>query len=108
MNLDDDSSSETETVHGLLWEYPEPFKGEFGENVHDFIEKIETAFGYNRVPAHNKVNVLKKLVKGGRAEWSVYDWENFDDNVKRLKDLFGDPFAIWKRKRDDFFAKVTR
>ena len=95
MNLDeDDRSSEAETVNGLFWDYPEQFKGEFGENVHDFIEKIETAFGYNRVPAHNKVTVLKKLVKGGRAEWSVYDWENFDDNVKRLKDLFGDPFAI--------------
>ena len=77
MNLDeDDSSSEAEGINGLPCEYPEPFKGEFRDNVHDFIEKIETAFSYNRVPAFNKVNVSKKLVKGGRAEWSVYDWES--------------------------------
>ena len=48
MILDDDSSSsDDETVNGLLWEYPEPFRGNNGEDVYDFIEKVETAFGYN-------------------------------------------------------------
>ena len=49
MILDDDSSSsDDETVNGLLWEYPELFRGNNGEDVYDFIEKIETAFDLNR------------------------------------------------------------
>ena len=100
---DENSSSESKTVNGLLGEYSEPFEGNYGDNVHDFIEKVEKAFNYDRVPAFNKVTVLKKLVKGGRAEWSVYDWESLDDNVERLKDFFGDP-----EKKRQCSAKVTR
>ena len=41
MILDDESStSESKSVNGLLWEHPEPFKGNYGDNIHDFIEKI--------------------------------------------------------------------
>ena len=106
MILDDESSfSDSETTDGLLLEYPEPFKGNYGDNVHDFIEKVESALNYNRVPASSKVTVLKKLVKGGRAEWSVYDWESFNDNVKRLKTVFGDPYVIWKKTKDDFLQR---
>ena len=89
MILDDDSSSsDDETVNGLLWEYPEPFRGNNGEDVYDFIEKVETAFGYNRVPASSRVLILKGLVKG-YAESSFYDRESYEDNVERLKFVFG-------------------
>ena len=104
MILDDESSSsETETVDSLLCEYPDPFQGNYGDNVHDFIEKVETAFTINRVPASSKVTVLKKLVKGGRAEWSVYDWESLDDNFERLKNVFGDPYISGRRRRTIFY-----
>ena len=106
MILDDESSfSDSGTTDGLLLEYPEPFKGNYGDNVHDFIEKVESALNYNRVPASSKVTVLKKLVKGGRAEWSVYDWESLDDNFERLKNVFGDPYIIWKKTKDDFLQR---
>ena len=40
MNLGDgDSSSEDETVNGLLWECPESFRGNYGEDINNFIEK---------------------------------------------------------------------
>ena len=97
MNLDDDSSSEAETVNGLFWDYPEQFKGEFGENVHDFIEKIETAFSYNRVPTFNKVNVLKKLVKGN-VETSVSVWLSLDENLDYLRKVYRNPCNLEKRK----------
>ena len=64
MSLDDDSSSDEETINGLHWEYPEPFRGNHGEDVYDFIEKVETAFDLNRVPASSRVVLLQRLVKG--------------------------------------------
>ena len=102
MNYDDeDSSSEDETGNGLIWEYPEPFKGNTGEDIYDFIEKVETAFDINRVPASSRVVLLKKLVKG-YAESSFSDRQSYEDNVERLKFKFGNPYTIWRKKLNDF------
>ena len=68
MNLLDDENvySEDESDENTLWEnphvqdlakYPEPFSGK-DENVYDFIERVETAFYYNRVREADKVNVV--------------------------------------------------
>ena len=97
MSLDDDSSSDEETVNGLHWEYPEPFRGNHGEDVYDFIEKVETAFDINRVPASSRVVLLKKLVKG-YAESSFSDRKSYEDNV-------GNPYTVWRKKLDDFQDK---
>ena len=103
MILDDESSSsESETADGLLWEYPEPFKANYGDNVQKFIEKVNTAFNYNRLPASSKVTVLKRLFEGGHAEWSVYDWESFDDNVECLKNVFCNPYDFGRRQKMNF------
>ena len=109
MILDDSSSSDDETVNGLLWEYPEPFQGNIGEDIYDFIKKVETAFGYNRVPASSRVLILEKLVKG-YAESSFYDRESYEDNVERLKFVYGNPYTIWRKKLNDFLQEspITR
>ena len=104
MILDDSSSSDDETVDGLLWEYPEPFQGNIGDDIYDFIEKVETAFGYNRVPASSRVLILEKLVKG-YAESSFYDRESYEDNVERLKFVYGNPYTIWRKKLNDFLQE---
>ena len=104
MILDDSSSSDDETVNGLLWEYPEPFQGNIGEDIYDFIKKVETAFGYNRVPASSRVLILEKLVKG-YAESSFYDRESYEDNVERLKFVYGNPYTIWRKKLNDFLQE---
>ena len=93
MNLLDDENvySEAESGENTLLEnphvqdlakYPEPFGGK-DENVYDFIGRVETAFYYNRVREADKVNVLKKLVKGN-AETSVSVWLSLDENLGYL------------------------
>ena len=116
MNLDeyDCSEAETDGDEDSLWEnpdvqhlskYPDPFKGySAGQDIFDFIEKVERAFFYNRVPASNRVVVLQKLVKG-YAKSSFSDYASYDKNVERLKDVFGNPFIIWRNKLDEFLRR---
>ena len=90
--------ADTDSDEDSLWEnphvrqlsvYPEPFKGyTAGEDIFDFIEKVESAFLYHRVPTSSRVVVLQKLVKG-HAKSSFSDYASYDDNVKRLKDHSG-------------------
>ena len=111
MKLDYESSlSEDETDYGSeyensnvhhLSEYPKPFRGTEEENVYDFIKKLDLAFYYNRVHTDNKVDILKKLVKGN-AEYSVSDYKSLDENLEWLKKVFGNPHAIWKKEREKF------
>ena len=84
--LDDEndySEDESNQKSPDLSKYPEPFSGK-EENVCEFIERVETAFYYNRVRDADKVNVLKKLVKGN-AETSVSVWLSLDENLDYLK-----------------------
>ena len=114
MVLDDENdSSETEYEDDFLLEnprtnflskYPKPFGGEENEDIYNFLDKFETAFSYNRVRAADKVTVLKRLMKG-HAENTVSESESFDDNVKRLKNVFGNPHGIWSKERDDFLQR---
>ena len=76
---DDGSEYENSNVHNLS-EYPEPEE----ENVYDFIKKLDLAFYYNRVRASDRVDVLKRLVKGN-AEYSVSDFKSLDENLEWLK-----------------------
>ena len=106
--------ADTDSDEDSLWEnphvrhlsvYPEPFEGyTAGEDIFDFIEKVESAFLYHRVPASSRVVVLQKLVKG-HAKSSFSDYASYDDNVKRLKDVFGNPYIIWKKKKDGFLQR---
>ena len=83
MKTDDDNDySDAESDKGSLdenipvqhlSEYPEPFRGTEEENVYDFIKKLDLAFYYNRVRACDRVDVLKRLVKGN-AEYSVSEY----------------------------------
>ena len=86
-----------------LSKYPAPFSGK-EENVYEFIERVETAFYYNRVREADKVNVLKKLVKGN-AETSVSVWLSLDENLEYLKKVYGNPRAIWEKEKDNLLHK---
>ena len=102
MNLDENDYSEADTDgdEDSLWEnpdvqhlskYPDPFKGySAGQDIFDFIEKVERAFFYNRVPASNRVVVLQKLVKG-YAKSSFSDYASYDKNVSDSKTCLGIP-----------------
>ena len=100
---DDDSVCENRQVQ-YLSEYPDPFGGTEEENIYEFIRKLEMAFYYNRVHSDNKVDILKKLVKG-YAKYSVSDFKSLDENLKYLKKLFGNPRVIWKNEKDKFLQK---
>ena len=68
----------------------------------EFIRKLETAFYVNRVHSDNKVDILKKLVRGN-AEYSVSDYKSLDENIEWLKKVFGNPHAIGRKKKKSFY-----
>ena len=87
-----------------LSEYPKPFRGTEEENIYEFIKKLDLAFYYNRVRASDRVDVLKRLVKGN-AEYSVSDFKSLDENLEWLKKVFGNPHSIWKKEKEKFLQK---
>ena len=114
MKLDDENDySEAESEESSvdedppvqhLSEYPKPFRGTEEENIYEFIKKLDLAFYYNRVRASDRVDVLKRLVKGN-AEYSVSDYKSLDENLQWLKKVFGNPHAIWKKEKEKFLQK---
>ena len=87
-----------------LSEYPKPFRGTEEENIYEFIRKLETAFYFNRVHSDNKVDILKKLVRGN-ATYSVSEYKSLDENLEWLKKVFGNPHAIWEKEKEKFLRK---
>ena len=114
MKTDDENDySEAESDEGSLdenlpvkhlSEYPKPFRGTEEENIYEFIKNLETAFYFNRVHSDNKVDILKKLVRGN-AEYSVSDYKSLDENIEWLKKVFGNPHAIWEKEKEKFLRK---
>ena len=108
MNSDNDSS-ESASDDGMNWgnpndilsRFPEPFRGQENENIFDFIKKVEEAFHYNRLTASSKIDILQRLMKDD-AEYAVCETKSLDENFEYLKQMFGNPRAIWKKEKETF------
>ena len=113
MKLDENVYSEAESDEDSLGEnlpaqhlseYPEPFRGTEEENIYEFIKELDFAFYYNKVRASDRVDILKRLVKGN-AEYSVSEYKSLDENLEWLKKVFGNPHAIWEKEKEKFLRK---
>ena len=85
-----DDSMNLENPDDFPSRYPKPFRGHEDENIYDFIKNMEEAFHYNRVPASNRVIILKRLMQDD-AEYAVCEKKSLDEIFKYLKWLFGNP-----------------
>ena len=89
--------------------YPAPFGGKANENVYKFKQKMIEAMESNQIAEKDKVEVLRKHLKGFPKE-SVSD----DVNVKTVTEAFailikafGNPSATWESILKEFSTKCS-
>ena len=68
--------------------YPPPFSGKPGENVFKFIEKMKIAMIANQIAENNKIEVLKKHLRGSALNTlgANESYESFQEALDILKD----------------------
>ena len=69
--------------------YPEPFSGKEGEDIFHFKEKMLEAIITNQIREKDKVEVLRKHLKGEAKEMIGYHYEFLDKAFEALLKYFG-------------------
>ena len=86
--------------------FPPTFKGEKGDNIFDFKEKFEQAIFDSQVREKDRVDVLRKHLKGHPLEMIGEQYTSLDDAMQTLVDNFGHPEEIWKNCKADIMEKL--
>ena len=82
--------------------FPEPFKGNFGDNVYKFKEEIVAAIRDSQVKKSDEVKTLLKYLKG-EAKLRVGEHQpSLDAALDVLIEFYGNPSMIWLKCRQDF------
>ena len=88
--------------------YPAPFSGKHGEDVYKFTDKFKEAITANQIREKDKIEILKKHLKGS-ALGSIGDhFVSFDLAVKNLIDRYGYPQTTWESKIKHFKEKTNK
>ena len=88
--------------------YPDSFSGKPGENLFKFIEKMEKALASNQVKEGDKVEVLKKYLKGEAKELlAKAEFDNFQAAVDSIHTHFkGHKQRIWSSLLNEYENKA--
>ena len=82
--------------------YPEPFKGNFGDNVYKFRDDIKAAIRDSQVKKADQVKTLLKYLRGD-ARSRVGDHQpDLETALKTLVDFYGNSNLIWLKCKQDF------
>ena len=87
--------------------YPAPFSGKAGENIHIFKEKFINAIASNQVRERDKLEVLRKYLRGDPRNIVGDDvkTKTIDQAFKKLVDEYGIPSRTWTVIIEDFKLK---
>ena len=95
-------SSLCENKHRASVVFPEPFKGNYGENVFKFRDEITAAIRDSQVKKADQVRTLLKYLKGD-AKAKVGDHQpNLEIALEVLVGFYGNANLIWMKYRQDF------
>ena len=82
--------------------FPDPFKGDFGENVFKFKEEIKAAIKDTQVKKADQVRTLLKYLKGD-AKSRVGDHQpSLEAALEVLEGFYGNSNLIWLKYRQEF------
>ena len=87
--------------------YPSPFGGKPNKNVYTFKQKMFDALATNQIPERDKVEVLRKYLKGAPRE-SIGDdttVKSVDEAFAILIRAFGNPSETWSSILNNFKKK---
>ena len=85
--------------------YPKAFEGKKGEDVYKFKQKFMEALAVNQVSEKQKIEVLKKHLRGIAFENTGDHYATFDLAIKALVDKFGKPELTWGKMVEDFVKR---
>ena len=86
--------------------YPEPFKGEPGEDVYKFVHEFKEAILADQVRTSDEVKTLVKHLKGEAKRTVGEHHPNLTDALDDLKASYGNPQWIWQTLKDDLEKKT--
>ena len=86
--------------------YPEPFKGEPGEDVYKFVRDFKEAILADQVRTSDEVKTLVKHLKGEAKKTVGEHHSKLTDALDDLTTSFGNPQWIWQTLRDDLEKKT--
>ena len=75
------------------------------ENVYKFLDKMFDVFTANQISEKDRVDILKKYLKGFPKTLINESHKTFDQAKVVLLDTYGSPHATWKAKLDAFRKK---
>ena len=82
--------------------FPEPFKGNYGENIYKFKEEIVAAIKDSQVKKSDEVRTLLKYLKG-EARSRVGDHQpSLEAALDVLVEFYGNTNLIWMKCKQDF------
>ena len=90
-------------------QYPPPFGGKPNKNIYTFKQKMLDALETNQIPERNKVEVLRKHLKGAPRE-SIGDdttVKSVNEAFRFLIEAFGNPREMWSSILNNFKRKCT-
>ena len=96
-----------ENKHKETVVYPEPFKGNFGDNVYKFKEEITAAIRDSQVKKSDEVRTLLKYLRG-EAKNRVGDHQpSLEAALNVLVEFYGNPSMIWLKCKQDFESSFS-
>ena len=81
--------------------FPEEFSGKYGEDVFKFTEKMEQAIFDSQIREKDRVEVLRKHLKGNALEVVGKHYTDFDKAKTVLIEYFGQSERIWEQTKKD-------
>ena len=88
--------------------YPPAFGAGTGEDVFKFKEKFVEAVNANQVREKDKIEVLRKHLKGKAKDIFGDHYESFDVAIKALVNMFGQAQVTWESKLKKFFSECNK
>ena len=82
--------------------YPPVFGGTDGEDVYKFKEKLVEAITANQVREKDKIDILRKYLKGKAKKMIGEHYETFDKALEALLSHFGLAKKTWENKLKEF------
>ena len=87
--------------------YPAPFGGTPEENIYKFLDKMLEVLTANQIREKDRVDVLKKHLKGFPKNLINDAQKTFEQAKTVLLDTYGSPHVTWKAKLESFKKKCN-
>ena len=88
--------------------YPPPFSGDKGEDVYKFKDKFVEAITANQVREKDKVEVLRKHLRGVAKNNLGDHYESFDTAIGALVETYGQAEVTWDAKIEKFLKNCNK